>query len=231
MKTIFVFCLVALAGCTGNAQTLPSNTYSMPAGKKAVLKLPYARNITVKSWNKPELLFNTTIQTTKEEIRDIHTLDVTDDKEQLSITTGFKKSLDRKNISCCWCDQCDSLLQSGMAPAGKEQCLCFRVDYDIFLPAGTALSVETISGNIEIKGLNGEIKAKTISGFVDLDHKATAAANLDFSSVTGEIYTDFYITLDKNSSAYSKKVKTGLNGGGGDVVAETVSGDIFFRKQ
>lgn len=233
MKTRFacILCVAILSGCTGNAQTPATNTWPMPAGKKAVLKLPYARNITVKAWTKAELQFNTTIQTTKEETKKIHTVDIQDDNAQLSITTDFRKDINWKNVSCCWCDQCDTLLQPGVVLSGKEQCLCFRVDYEIMLPSGAAISLETISGDIEIKGLNGAVRAKTISGFVDLDRKASAAANLDFRSVTGEIYTDFDIKLDEKSTSYSKKVRTGLNGGGSDVVAETVSGDIFFRKQ
>jgi len=54
---------------------------------------------------------------------------------------------------------------------------------------------------------------------------------LKFRSVTGEIYTDFDIELDENSSAYAKKLSTEINGGGAQLLSlETVSGDIFFRK-
>ena len=233
MKNLLFYVLILVSGCTGYAQTLPNNTYSMPAGKKAVLKLPYAQNIRVKAWDKPELQFNTTFVTTSEAMKNIHTMDVQDSRESLSITTDFKKDMDWKHISCCWCDACDSLLKSGNTvpvTIDNSPCICLRIDYEILLPAGAALTLETISGDIEIAGSNGALRLKTISGFVDIARSPNAPADIEFKSVTGEIYTDFDITLDKNSSAYHKKVFTRLNGGGSSVWAETVSGDIFFRK-
>ena len=117
------------------------------------------------------------------------------------------------------------------AGVSNIDCYCLRIDYEITLPAGTSLALETISGDIEIRGHNGPLRAKTISGFVDIDRLLSTAADLEFKSVTGEIYTDFDIKLNDNSSAYSKKVAASLNGGGSSVKAESVSGDIYFRKR
>lgn len=236
MKNFCILFLTILSGCSGHAQNMPANAnYAMPAGKKAVLKLPYAHSITVKAWDKAELQFNTVIRTNKEELKDIHTVDVQDGSESLRIATDFKKDFKWGKMSCGWCSECDSIQKTGTSPLQPDSsagpCVCYRVDYEVMLPPGTALEIETISGNIEAKGLTGAVKLKTISGFVDIGRKPTVAADLSFHSVTGEIYTDFDIALDKKSSAYDKKVTTSLNGGGSDVYAETVSGDIFFRKQ
>ena len=69
------------------------------------------------------------------------------------------------------------------------------------------------------------------SGYVDVSLAAIHQTRLKFRSVTGEIYTDFDIELDENSSAYAKKLSTDINGGGDRLLSlETVSGNIFFRK-
>jgi hypothetical protein len=247
MKMLLFLFLTFVSGCTSHAQSpnpsidnIPktgnanTTTYAMPPGKQAVLKLPYAHNITVKAWNKAELEFKVSILTSREEFKEIHTMDVQDGKETLRIETDYRKNFDWEKYSCCWSRSCDSLYKPG-TPAihfpNEKNRICLRVDYEISLPADAAISIETISGNIETRGLNGELNFKTISGFIDLDRKPGLAADLDFHTVTGEVYTNFDIPLDPKSSAFNVKVRTRLNGGGSDVVAETVSGDIFFRKQ
>lgn len=246
MKNLIFFCLILLlSGCTGHAQnptTAPAQstsgktgdvtdlTYSMPAGKKAVLKLPFARTITVKTWDKAELKLTTILKSTREEYKQIHTMEVVDGQEALNIKTDFKKDFMQNNWTNgnFWCNNCDSLLNAGTS---NVACYCLRIDYEITLPPGTALEMESISGDIEIRGHNGPLRAKTISGFVDIDRTANSSADLEFRSVTGEIYTDFDIALSKGSSAYSKKVVASINGGGSSLRAESVSGNIFFRKR
>jgi hypothetical protein len=244
MKNLIFLCLILLSGCTGHAQNSPTTpapaqsksgdatdfTYSMPSGKKAVLKLPFARTITVKTWDKAELKLTTILKTTREEYKKIHTMEAVDGQEELNIKTDFQKDFmrDERNSGQFWCRDCDSLLNAGVS---NIACYCLRIDYVITLPVGTSLALESISGDIEIRGHNGPLRAKTISGFVDIDRTASTAATLEFKSVTGEIYTDFDIDLSGNSSAYSKKVVTSINGGGSSVRAESVSGDIYFRKR
>ena len=246
MKILIFLCLILLSGCTGHAQNSPAApaqtqsksgdatdfTYSMPSGKKAVLKLPFARTITVKTWDKAELKLTTILKTTREDYKKIHTMEAVDGQEELNVKTDFKKDFfrdkDWNKDRSFWCNNCDSLLNAGVS---NIDCYCLRIDYEITLPTGTSLALETISGDIEIRGHNGSLRAKTISGFVDIDRTASTAADLEFKSVTGEIYTDFDIKLNEHSSAYSKKVAASLNGGGSSVKAESVSGDIYFRKR
>jgi hypothetical protein len=241
MKNLFFLFLTTLSGCLGHAQNTPTSaakssngaevaTYAMPVGKKAVLKLPYARTITVKSWDRAELQLNSIVKATRAEDKQVHTIEVSDGQEELNIKTDFKKEYLNQNWNrerSFWCNNCDSLLDAGIS----STCYCLRIDYEIMMPAGSSLSLESISGNIEIRGLNGSIRAKTISGFVDIDRPLSTAADVDFRSVTGEIYTDFDIKLNQNSTAYSKKVAASINGGGSSVRAESVSGDIYFRKR
>jgi hypothetical protein len=245
MKNLFFLFLTIMSGCSSHAQNTatqeskqvygePSTaTYAMPVGKKAVLKLPFARNIIVKIGDQATLQFTTTIQATNEEIKQLHTMNVVEDKDQLRIETNLKKEGFGKSFNCCWCHQCDSTLVGSKSKASKweQNCICFRVDYTIILPAETSLNIETISGDIEIKGSTGELRAKTISGFVDIDRPIKTSSELSFHSVTGEIYTDFDIPLSKNSTSYNKTVSASLNGGGKNIWAESISGDIFFRKR
>ena len=203
----------------------------MPSGKKAVLKLPFAYTIKIVSWDKPELQFDANVRAGDEATKQRHTFSARESSSELVIETNLAKEKNGKNNSC-WSDECDSLLNTGgVARQWNQDCKCFRVDYEIHMPAGTALVLETINGDVELRGLNGPVRAKSINGFVDMDLSANAAGAVHFSSVNGEIYTDFDLDLDKNSTAFNKKVKAPLNGGGQELALETINGDIFFRKR
>jgi hypothetical protein len=234
MKNCLYLLFILLLNCSGQAQnTEGTKTFAMPAGKKVYLNLKFGQEIRVKTWDRAELKFEPIISTTREDLRKFHVAEISDQSDNLSIQTDYDKSINWNKMSCCWCNDCDSLLKRSnyKLSADESNCICLRVDYEITLPANTSLHLETIAGNIEIKGHNGEIRAKTISGFVDIDRPINSASQLDFRSVTGEIFTDFNLKMSENSSAYSKKVVTSINGGGTMVRAESISGNVYFRKR
>jgi hypothetical protein len=234
MKNCLYFLFFLLLNCSGQAQnTEGTKVFAMPAGKKVYLNLKFGQQIRIKTWDRAELKYEPIITTTREDLKKVHVEEISDQADNLSIQTDYDKGINWNKISCCWCNDCDSLLKSlKTKPSTSESnCICLRVDYEITLPANTSLYIETIAGDIEIRGLNGEIRAKSISGFVDIDRSANSASQLDFRSVTGEIFTDFNVKMSENSSAYSKKVSASINGGGATVRAESISGNVYFRKR
>ncbi|MDX1943598.1 MAG: hypothetical protein SFU99_23730 [Saprospiraceae bacterium] len=201
-----------------------NNSYKLPASKKVSMNLKFARDIKVSVGSGNEVHLKTYLKATNEEIAKMHTFDVEEGGEYLQVNTDYKLPKDetRKRNQCWGCDT---------ENWGGGECLCLETRYEVLVPAGASISLETISGDIEIKGLPNGIYAKSISGFVDLALQSNAKADLNFKSVTGEIYTDFdNIKLDGKSTSYSKRLNAPLNGGGSRVSLETVSGDIFFRK-
>lgn len=213
-------CLVISLGFCQNTTTENEHTFKLPTSKEVDLNLKFASDIKVTTWNRNEVGIKTKITASSDELRKVHQMEVTEGST-LKIETGYDME-DRKDKKYhCW--NCDE--------DGGEDCQCLEVSYEVMLPNNAALTLETISGNIDIKGFKGKTKAKTISGFVDLGINAQTSCNLSFKSVTGEIYTDFDVTLDKDSSPWSKKLNASLNGGGDLIALETISGDIFFRKE
>ncbi|MFD1468372.1 DUF4097 domain-containing protein [Hymenobacter caeli] len=80
---------------------------------------------------------------------------------------------------------------------------CVKIDYEVTLPAGTALRITTISGDIDLSGLSGPVTAKTVSGNLLL---SALSGPLTVRSVSGDV------TLSNLASAA--------------VEATTVSGDV-----
>jgi hypothetical protein len=95
------------------------------------------------------------------------------------------------------------------------------------------------SGNITVRYANVRQEKPSsisnISGFIDVAMPANAKANLKLKSITGEIYTDFDLGLNKNQNDLQRvggghTVEGSANGGGVEINLRTVSSDIFVRK-
>ena len=102
-----------------------------------------------------------------------------------------------------------------------------------------------VSGDITVRyaGLGTEPSAiSVVSGDVDVTMPANTKASLTLRSVSGEVYTDFDLTLPQKAKDSSRQnffgmnqiggqtVNGTVNGGGATVSLKTVSGDIFVRK-
>jgi DUF4097 and DUF4098 domain-containing protein YvlB len=93
--------------------------------------------------------------------------------------------------------------------------------------------VETINGNIVISGNTAGIRAKSISGYIDLTMAPQKPAALRMQTISGTMYSNFDLggTNGLRRQVGGRTVDAQLNGTGGKAVdLETISGDIFFRK-
>ncbi len=221
MKKITVLLLALCMQTFGYSQKekVEQQSYSVPPNKEVSLNLKFAQEIKVESTSAAELGLKTILTYRQEKDLKIHQLKVENDGGQLQITADMNTDyLKSQGENTCW--DCE-----------ERDCLCFKVAFVVMVPKGVKVNLETISGNIEIPQLKNAIQAKSISGFIDVGLDPSAKKELVFKSVTGEIYTDFDLQLDENSTPFSKKLNAPLNGGGELVALETISGDIFFRKK
>lgn len=222
IKITLLFLFLSAALTAQITERIIENTYDLPAGKKVILDFKFAKMVTVKTWDRNALGLKTILRRSDESMDDIHRMTVRENDNSLRINTTYDMDENRWGEYRCW--DCDE--------GRSEACICFSVSYEVLLPADADLELETISGDFEIRGLNGPVRAKSISGFVDFGLPEKADVDLRFRSVTGEIYTDFeLISLDDSSTPYSKRLTSSLNGGGPLIALETVSGNIFFRKE
>jgi DUF4097 and DUF4098 domain-containing protein YvlB len=116
----------------------------------------------------------------------------------------------------------------------NSNCNCYCVQShiycDIYIPENVNLSVESINGNITITGKTAAVRAKSISGFIDLAVEPQRKADLRLNTITGTVYTDLAVNANRNSRSVGTKISDLVNGGGKPISLETISGDIFLRK-
>lgn len=101
--------------------------------------------------------------------------------------------------------------------------------------------ISSLSGDIEIVfskvNQSSPFSIKAISGDIDLSLPASTPANLELSSMSGGIYTDFDIKSenekagDLNHIGGGTKIRSKINGGGVKVNVSAISGNIYLRKK
>ena len=195
--------------------------YELPASKSLDLKLKFAKLIEVQTWDEAQLGLTVIMKMDDESRVRLHEMDVDQSGDRLSIETGFDSDAirDKREYSCWSCDE-----------DARKECVCLSVRYRLFVPRGAELNLETISGDIDVKSFEGPLKLESISGFIDVALGESRPVDLKIDSVTGEIYTDLDIPSGGDMKSFSKSLRVALNGGGQPLSLETVSGDIFLRR-
>jgi len=96
-------------------------------------------------------------------------------------------------------------------------------DLTIRVPAGSTLTVETVSASISVDGVTGELDLESVSGNVDI---ATMPAALDVETVSGNIYV---ASAPADSDVSSVNGKIEIQAVGGSIDIENVSGDSMIH--
>ena len=216
-----VLILLLLAPCIAFSQQSKTvdKSFKIPSSKEVKMNLKFAGNIKITPTNAKQVTLKTTFTYSDEKFLERYDEEISEGSI-LEIETGLKKSKEdnKKRYYECWsCEDSD--------------CFCLAFDYEILVPSSVKLNLETISGDIDVGEWSGALRAKSISGYIDIVLRPNAKRDINLKSVTGEVYTDLdKIRLDKGSTSYSKKMSTSLNGGGNLASLQTVSGDIYIRK-
>jgi hypothetical protein len=223
-----------LGASPAQAQKIIEKKAPLSNNQRLVLDLQHASTIRIKGGSGKEVAVKAAVNINNNKLNEALLLTLTSEGEEVKVKSAFDKEMVRNGqASDCpdgegysmWNDDRDKNGNGGYR-------LCIRVDYEIEVPAGATVKVNTISGNIEVTGLNGPLDAKSISGFVDVTWPPTKGADVALKTITGEVYTNQDIALNgqKNNSPVGYQVRGQLGNSGPMVKLESISGDVFFRK-
>jgi hypothetical protein len=214
MKNILGMAFFCLFACIGRAQTIVEKHLGFSTGKVIKMNIQIADSIRIVTWNKNEVYARASVSINDNKDNDKYKMTFDDAGDRVTIKANFE---DIKN-SRTWNDSGDN-------------CCTYRstIFWEVYIPENAGFSVETIDGNIIIEGKTEEIKARSISGFIDLAFPSSRKADLKMSTISGTIYTDLAIS-NPGKKREGMAVNTEMNGGGKRVDLETISGDIFLRK-
>ena len=180
------------------------------SGKTDVeLNIQIADSIFVQTWNKNEVYAEASVNINDNTDNEAYVTSFEENGDGVKVNARFKENYFKGRNDCC-----------------NKSNIWWRV----FIPENTNVTIETINADLTIKGETGRMNLKSISGFIDMAVPEKRSANLDFSTISGTIYSDLRITPENNGSGVPVKIKDKMNNGGSEIKLETISGDIFFRK-
>ncbi|MGV3540838.1 MAG: hypothetical protein ACO1OQ_13575 [Rufibacter sp.] len=238
MKKLLIVALLLWGSLAAHAQKkVVEKTFALPATKKVALNLKFANDIKLTAWDKNEALIKVCYEINGGQLNEALVLTFDDSQDQLRVLEDLKHAMFKDaNIDSLACPEGYSRnFNSYNTKTGKAtNFACTRIDFEIFLPRNANITLETISGNVEVRGLTGSINAKSISGFVDMDWPTQQGAAVSLKTITGEVYSDLEIALNdkrQESPIVGYDLKGKVKEGGPSVKLESISNDIYFRRK
>lgn len=205
-------------------------SFAINEDEKIHLDLRFGEIITVKSWDKNEVSFKADIEINQGKLNDALLLDFEHENGRLDIDANYNEEMLEEGK----CEDCpDSNYTRYNWNNGNGYVICSRITYEIVIPKYADINVDTISGDIELVDLAGPIRAKSISGFVDLSWLSGRPAEIDIKTVSGEAYTnldELQFDNSKNMPMVGYDLKGSIGNGGPRVSLESVSGNIYLRR-
>jgi hypothetical protein len=225
MKNSLLIALIMTAILPARAQKIIEKHFELSVNGFVSMNFQISDSIRIITWAKNEVYVKSTI-------------DVNDNKNNDDYKMTFNESGSTINITAKL--ETDGRGCGGgndSSGKGRRNCCCYctsNIYHEIYIPENTNFSVETINGNIVISGKTAEIRARSISGFIDLAIEPGRAAELTMKTITGTMYSNIELTSTsrKIKQVGGGSVSAELNGGGGKPIdLQTISGNIFFRKE
>ncbi|MEN7546823.1 hypothetical protein AAG747_02810 [Rapidithrix thailandica] len=189
-----------------------NKTFSLAEASEINLNLKFANTILIKGWEKKEARLTARISIDEGRKNDWLVHDFKHQENRLSIVSGYKKP-----------EGADDQYHQNM-----------HITYELMVPQDALLSVESINGNIEILGLQQDIRAKSISGFVDVTWNPALGADMALKSISGDIYSDLdiqYYDKSRANNPVNFEIKGQFKDGKYTVNLASISGNVYLRKQ
>lgn len=213
MKQLFIL-LPFLLGVTlaAHSQKMIQKNLDVQ-GKKVAMKFSFADSIIIEAWDKNTVDVKVSVDIDKNKYNEYYTLKEKNEGSTLSLEEEIDfKTLEKK--------------------LGKHMNIDMNIIYRLRVPASLEFDLNTISGQVEVKGAVGKMDINSISGFIDYSIPTSLKAKIDLSTISGNVYSDvkFEDKAEKDMTPVGTKRRLTLNGGNVPIALKTISGDIYLRK-
>ena len=233
MKKIYLILGILFLTATAFSQTFVEKTAKVKNQSNLVLDFDFADEITIKGWDKDEVLVKVSVDINDNEDNDAFRLDL----KEMSSTISFTSEIENmKEISKNKVVVKKSKDGKRITTYSNSWHIDMDIYFEVFLPKNMAINLSTISGDLILTNVNGEMDLETISGFIDIEIDQNAKASVNTSTISGGVYTDHDIQLIRKMKSNKYHLVAGrspdfnLNGGGRKIKLETISGNIYIRK-
>lgn len=196
--------------------------------------MKFAKNITLKLWDKSTIELKGTISTLGERYLDLYKLEVDENASRIKIASNpeaiFKKfNEDRKN------DKNTYYINENE----------YTEEFTLYVPKKATLKISSINGDLQADVVDGDFKADLINGNIDI---AEYNGNLDLSTINGEIdlkvlntslkaetvqgqiYADDKLSLNSADQVVGQKIDGSFDTAANSLSLKTINGNIYLRR-
>lgn len=229
MKKTILLIIILISFVSINAQRIVEKTIKVKKGQDIELDFQFADDIIIKTWNKNEIYVKVSVNINDNIDNEDFILNIFDEKSEIEIKSEIK-NLGNKSENTITLRKDEETGEYHY----KGNCTQMDLFFEVFIPQGTNLEVKTISGNIEVTDLESEMNLESISGDVDLTLAQNIKADIEMSTISGEIYSNMNLDYGDEETLHrigGIEISSKLNGGGISIDLETISGDILLRKK
>jgi hypothetical protein len=209
MKSYIILVVLWLCLAPVRAQQIIEKHMDFTGKESISMKIQIADSINVQTWNKNEVYIKASVNINENKDNDAYLTSFDNAGQTVFVKANFRDNYFKGKKNCC-----------------NET----NIFWQVFIPEKAKFSVETINANVTITGQTNGMNVKSISGYIDLTEPAGKHADIDFSTISGRMYSNHELALNKMHSGIPLKITQKLNNGGDPIKLETISGDIFFRK-
>jgi len=209
MKTSTILAAMWLCFIPIEAQQIIEKHLDFSGKESVTLKIQIADSINIQTWNKNEIYVKASVNINDNTDNAAYETKFDETGKSVIVKANFREDYFKGKNNCC--NEAD-------------------IFWQVYLPEKAKFSVETINANVTITGKTTEMNVKSISGYIDLAIPADQQANIDFSTISGMMYSNHKLALDKSHTGIPSRITEKFNNGGVPIRLETISGDIFFRK-
>lgn len=226
---LVITCLLVFTSLQAQQKTV-EKTLNVPTNKKVDLKLKFGNDIKITAWEKKEVFIKVTYEINGGKLNDALDLTFASDNESARAEVDLNQEILKNGRAEDCPDGSNNINRSYNNGQGYTSCL--TINYEIMVPRDANLQVETINGNVVLRGVTGPVVAKSISGFVDMDWPVKKGAAVAMKTISGEVFSDIDIDFlnKKENPIVGYELKGSLNGGGSELTLHSISGNIYFRK-
>tara|TARA_B100000678_G_C18184409_1_gene492510 strand:- start:156 stop:851 length:696 start_codon:yes stop_codon:yes gene_type:complete len=231
MKHLIVLTMLILFTSVTQGQRQVEEQFKIAKIEQINLNFKFASEIKVVQWDQKDINIKANVLIESGEGNDAYSLKSETSSKDITIYSDFGDYFKQKNnIVLNNCDHKTEINYVVYVPKNcrlKIKSITGNVISENF---SGKLETDLISGNVELKKYDGELALKTISGNLDITMKK---AEIDAKTLTGTIYSDLDINEIKThkNSSISSRVQGIVSNGSERAKLETISGNIYMRKE
>lgn len=225
MKKFLIITAILVSFCKLYGQRVVDKQVEIKQNATIDLKLEFADSILIKPSSDSNFKIKAVVCINDNQHNDNYELNISEGSENIKVKAKIR-DMESIQVPC-------KKHKGSYYGNSNGKCLTMDIRYEIEIPINANVRVETISGNITVQNAKNPMIIKSISGFIDINISPKFDSNIKIETVTGGVYSNFEINKDSgycHSNPGGTDATLRIGKGGSAIKLETISGDIFIRK-